>query len=44
VSDLAPSFEHFYCANVHRLFTALCLVTALIGRRRPRGAETVEKR
>jgi RNA polymerase sigma-70 factor (ECF subfamily) len=27
VSDLAPSFEHFYASTVQRLFTALCLVT-----------------
>jgi RNA polymerase sigma-70 factor (ECF subfamily) len=27
VSDLAPSFEHFYAATGKRLFTALCLVT-----------------
>ena len=27
VSELAPSFEHFYAATVRRLFTALCLVT-----------------
>ena len=27
VSELAPSFEHFYASTVRRLFTALCLVT-----------------